>query len=178
MSAILPKPRKKRQLSSNVLTTTQVALYMRVSIEDQAEQGTIEAQRDYLRRHAARYSLDVADEYADDGISGTLPLHARPEGRRLLQDAEAGRCAVVMVCRISRLSRNARVLLDAHDALAACGVAIQSVTEPFDTSTAFGQFMFQQMGSMAQLDRALILEEVVYTSSQGGRLCPTRSSQI
>jgi len=41
-----------------------VALYLRVSTEDQAEHGTIDAQRDFLRKFASLYQLPVADEYA------------------------------------------------------------------------------------------------------------------
>jgi site-specific DNA recombinase len=85
----------QNQTSATQLASPHVALYMRVSSEDQADRGTIDAQRDFLRQFASLYQLPVADEYADDGISGTLPLGGRPEGRRLLQDAEAGRFGVV-----------------------------------------------------------------------------------
>ncbi|HEX2171968.1 MAG TPA: recombinase family protein [Dehalococcoidia bacterium] len=60
-----------------------VALVGRVSSEDQAERGTIEAQLHFLRQFADLYKLDVVGEYFDDGISGTIPLADRPEGRRL-----------------------------------------------------------------------------------------------
>ena len=63
---------------------------MRVATEDQADRGTIEAQRDFLRQFASLYQLPVAGEYADDGVTGTLSLGGRPEGQRFLQDAEAG----------------------------------------------------------------------------------------
>jgi len=43
---------------------------MRVSSEDQAERGTIGAQRDFLRQFATLYSLSVVDEYEDDGVTG------------------------------------------------------------------------------------------------------------
>src|SRR5262249_60735192 len=89
-----------------------VALYMRVSTEDQADRGTIDAQRDFLRQFAGLYQLPVADEYADDGITGTLPLSERPEGRRLLQDAEAGRFGFVLVYRMTRMWRSLQVFFD------------------------------------------------------------------
>ena len=49
---ILPNSKATKQSSSPPLTTPQVALYMRVSTEDQAERGTIGAQRDFLRQFA------------------------------------------------------------------------------------------------------------------------------
>src|SRR5262245_57218528 len=78
-------------------TRLQVALDMRVSTEDQADRGTIDAQRDFLRQFTNLYQLPVAGEYADDGVTGTLPLEARPEGQRLLQDTEAGAFGCVLV---------------------------------------------------------------------------------
>src|SRR5262245_18963543 len=137
-----------------------IALYMRVSTEDQADRGTIDAQRDFLRQFASLYQLPVVDEYADDGVTGTLPLGERPEGQRLLQDAEAGRFGCVLVYRLTRLGRSLKALIEAHDILSRFGVTIRSATEPFDTSTPIGTFLFQLLGSLAQLDRAQVLEQL------------------
>ena len=69
-----------------------VALYARVSTEDQADQGTIDSQRHFLANYVELYRqtpspFEVAGWYVDDGISGTIPLDRRPEGRRLIEDA-------------------------------------------------------------------------------------------
>jgi site-specific DNA recombinase len=40
------------------------------------------------------------------------------------------------------------------------GVVFKSATEPFDTSTSMGKFLFQLLGSMAELDRATLLERM------------------
>lgn len=69
--------------------TPAIALYCRASTEDQAERQTVQAQLTFLRRYCDLHQNAVADVYVDDGISGTVPLHERPEGRRLLEDAEA-----------------------------------------------------------------------------------------
>ena len=65
------------------------------------------------------------------GIAGTLPLGERPEGRRLLQDAEASRFGCVLVYRLTRLGRSLKALTEAHEILSRCGVTIRSATEPF-----------------------------------------------
>ena len=57
-------------------------------------------------------------EYTDEGWSGTIPLCDRPGGARLLEDARDGKFDVVIVYKVDRLGRSARVLLDAHDELA------------------------------------------------------------
>ena len=75
--------------STNGHTTDpeRVALYVRVSSEEQRDAGTIQTQSDSLTRHAAACGFEVAEVYADDGVSCAIPLHERPEGRRLLEDA-------------------------------------------------------------------------------------------
>jgi site-specific DNA recombinase len=139
-------------------TAQAVAIYARVSTEDQAERATIQSQLDFLRRFVDLHSLPVADEYVDDGISGTVALAGRPEGRRLLIDAEAGRFGAVLVYRVDRLGRDLRALLDAHDALSSSGVAIRSGTEPIDTSSPIGAFIFSLLGSLAELEKSTISE--------------------
>lgn len=145
-------------------TATAVALYARVSTEDQAERQTIQAQLDFLRKYCDLHQIPVAGEYVDDGISGTVPLDRRPEGRRLLDDAEARRFGAVLAYRVDRLGRSLRALLDAHDDLERLGVALRSGTEPIDTSTPIGRFIFQLLGGFAELERNTIQERMT-----GGR---------
>jgi site-specific DNA recombinase len=135
-----------------------VALYVRVSTDEQADRETIKLQLDFLRRLAELHNVAVADDYVDDGVSGTIPLGERPEGRRLLDDAEAGRFGSVWFYKVSRLGRKLGVLLDAHAALERLGVSVRSGTEPLDTGTPIGVFVFQLLGSMAELDRETIKE--------------------
>jgi site-specific DNA recombinase len=137
-----------------------VAIYARVSTEDQADRQTVEGQLQFLRRLAELHQWTVAGEYVDDGVSGTIPLDRRTDGRRLLEDAARGRFGTVLLYRLDRLGRKTRVLLDAHEALERSHVAIKSATEPFDTSTPIGTFVFQLLGSIAELEKATITERM------------------
>jgi len=145
-------------MQANHSTPDRIAVYARVSTEDQAERQTIQGQLDFLRKYCDLHGHQIAGEYLDDGISGTVPLDERPEGRRLLDDAAAGRFGVVLVYRLDRLGRSLKALIGAHDALESAGVAIRSGTEPFDTSTPIGRFVFQLLGSIAELERESIKE--------------------
>ena len=65
-----------------------VAIYLRVSSDDQAERGTIRTQADEVHRRLDREpQVTVVGDYPDDGVSGTIPLAERPGGARLLADA-------------------------------------------------------------------------------------------
>jgi site-specific DNA recombinase len=67
-----------------------IAFYMRVSSEEQAERMTIGTQEEFLEQYRGLYGHEVTGIYKDEAISGTVPLHERPGGRRLLDDAKEG----------------------------------------------------------------------------------------
>src|SRR3954451_14591472 len=157
---------------SIVSPPVRVACYARVSTEDQAERQTVQAQTDFLRRYCELHDLPVAGVYVDDGISGATALEDRPEGRRLLEDADAGAFSVVLVYRLDRLGRSLKSLLAAHERLDVAGVAIRSGTEPFDTASPIGRFLFSLLGSMAELERSTIAERMT-----GGRDRVARAAQ-
>src|SRR3712207_1478071 len=83
-----------------------VALYLRVSSEEQRDRETIKLQRDFLERYCNLHELEVTDVYEDNGVSGTIPVRERPEGRRLLKDAKGGGFGAVLVYRLDRLGRS------------------------------------------------------------------------
>jgi hypothetical protein len=139
-------------------TAEKVALLLRVSSEEQRERETIEIQREFLQEYCRLYNLEVAQIYADDGVSGTIPLHERPEGRQLLEDAKVGTFSTVLVYRLDRLGRSLLVTVEAHDRLQALGVALKSATEPIDTSNPSGRLIFQMLASFAEYERETIRE--------------------
>jgi site-specific DNA recombinase len=135
-----------------------VALYLRVSSLEQREVGTIETQRQYFERYAADRDLEVADTYADDGVPGTVPFHERAEGRRLLEDARAGRFQSVVCYKLDRVGRSLLNVVDAHDRLEVLGVELRSAKEQLETTTPAGRLQFQMLAGFAQFKRATIRE--------------------
>jgi site-specific DNA recombinase len=158
------KPRKSPRHIANKASTPQetlrLAFYARVSSDEQEKKNTIEAQLTLLRKWAEALGHRVVAEYMDDPCSGLIPLRERPDGTRLLQDAQAGAFDIVVCAKIDRLSRSLWELLAAHRTLEACGVGIKSATEPIDTSDPIGRFLFHLLGSMAELDRERVLEQL------------------
>src|SRR5690242_7137065 len=61
-----------------------VAVYCRVSTDEQQEAQTIRNQLGYAERWTELNGLRAYDFYQDDGVSGTIPLERRPGGSRLL----------------------------------------------------------------------------------------------
>lgn len=138
---------------ANVLT---VAIYARVSTDEQADNFSIPAQMELLRSYCRSMGYDIYDEYIDAGYSGTT--QNRPDLQRLLSDAEEGKIQVILVYRIDRFFRSVKDLLLVVDHLESLGVSFRSVTEPFDTTNPIGKFMLSLLGSIAQLERDTFIE--------------------
>jgi site-specific DNA recombinase len=117
-------------LAAIVPAVRRVATYERVSSEDQRERETIKTQTDEIaRRLASQPGVELVGRYVDDGVSGTIPLAERPDGRRLLSDAVAGRFEELWVYKVDRLGRDAVDLLVVRRRLDALGITLVSVVE-------------------------------------------------
>ena len=145
-------------MPDNTAGIIRTAIYCRVSSDDQKERGTITSQITALRQLAPNLGLEIIDEYLDDGVSGTLALDKRPEGHRMMEDAEAGRFSVVLFYKVDRLARSLRYLLDTVDYFDSIKVSLRCATEPFETETLVGRMFVQLMGSFAEMERGMILE--------------------
>ncbi len=110
--------------------TQRVGAYLRVSSDEQADRGTIATQFDQIDRWLASHpAFELVERYADDGVSGMVPLAKRPAGGRLVHDAAAGGLDAVLVYQVDRLGRDAVDLLTARRLLESLGVRLLSVVE-------------------------------------------------
>src|SRR3954462_2786101 len=100
-----------------------VALYVRVSSDEQIEGFSLDAQERAIVDYCLDHNYRVVARYRDEGVSArTDDLRKRPEFRRLLEDAEAGRFDVLIVHKLDRFARNLRVTLETLDRLERAGV--------------------------------------------------------
>ncbi|MEG6617148.1 recombinase family protein [Peptococcaceae bacterium 1198_IL3148] len=137
-----------------------VAIYCRVSTEDQAEAKTIENQVEFAQRYCQLHNLEIYEFYLDDGVSGTIPLLKRPAGKRMFKDGKEGHFKAVYVYRLDRLARTTLDILNTHDKLDKLGIALKSMTESFDTSTPSGKFFMTTLGGIAEIERSTIAERM------------------
>jgi len=136
------------------------AIYVRVSTVEQAQEGySIPAQIAILRDLAKTYNYKIIKIYQDAGISGKN-IKDRPDMCRLIEDAEQKKFDVVLVWKLSRLSRSLLDLLSIVDIFTQNSVAFQSYSEKFDTSTPMGKMLLQMLGSIAEFERNTIAENV------------------
>ena len=143
-------------------TPLRVALYIRVSTDDQVEKFGLDLQRAALDALIKSKPNDLvfAGEnhvYIDDGISGTLNIIERPAFARLVEDitnAPVGEKPfdTVAVYKIDRFARKLKILLNAIDLFEENGIGFISANESIDTSTPFGRAMLGIIGVIAELE--------------------------
>ncbi|HET6398903.1 MAG TPA: recombinase family protein [Candidatus Thermoplasmatota archaeon] len=136
---------------------TRVALYTRVSTEDQAREGfSLDAQLERLRYFAKAQGWEIAGEYVDEGHSGRTTK--RPQYQRMMDERSAW--DVLLVLKMDRIHRNSRNFMAMMDELRREGKEFASVTESLDTSTAMGRFVMDIIQRIAQLESEQIGERV------------------
>ena len=126
-----------------------VAVYTRVSTEDQAREGfSLAAQLNRLRAYSASQKWTVAAEYVDDGHTGRDVK--RPAYQRMLQERDAW--DAILVLKMDRIHRNSRNFMAMMDDLRRWEKDFVSATESLDTSTATGRFVADMLQRIAQLE--------------------------
>src|SRR5579884_2330017 len=138
-----------------------VGVYVRVSTEEQRERQSIATQREFAQRYCDLHQLPISETYADDGVTGTLPIESRPAGIRMFEDARQHKFDQLLVFKLDRLGRETRLILNAVAELEKHGVRVRSMTEEFDTATATGRLMLTLLSGFAAHERELIRERSV-----------------
>jgi DNA invertase Pin-like site-specific DNA recombinase len=133
-----------------------VAIYARVSTDDQ----NCELQLGALREYCKRWEFEVGKEYIDRGVSGKNA--SRPALDALLKDAKDRRFAAVVVWKIDRFGRSVKNFANHLCLLDSYGVGFVSMTEMIDTrkSNPMSELLMNILIAFAQFERSIIQERV------------------
>jgi DNA invertase Pin-like site-specific DNA recombinase len=136
--------------------TKRVALYARVSTDQQ----TTENQLLQLRAVAERHGWAVVAEYVDDGVSGAKGREKRPRFDALLHGVARREFDMVAAWSVDRLGRSLQDLVGFLTDLQAKRVDLYLHQQALDTTTPAGRMLFQMLGVFAEFERAMIVERV------------------
>ncbi|MCI0556925.1 MAG: recombinase family protein [Nitrososphaera sp.] len=90
----------------------------------------------------------------------------RPEFKRMLDQLREG--DVLIVCRLDRLARSTKILLETIEQLRELGATFRSLNESWaDTTSATGKLVMTFFAGMAEFERDLIRERTKRWSSRG-----------
>lgn len=136
------------------------ALYIRVSTDKQASEGTsLEVQEEKLHKFCSFQGWEVFKLYADRGISGKDT--ERPQFQVLMQDARQKQFDVVVVTKLDRFGRSLRDLINSIHELNAIGIQFTSVNDNINTTTPNGKLLFHVLGAFAEFEREIIKERML-----------------
>ena len=132
-----------------------VALYARVSTEEQREGQTIDSQVSELERFARQKYWKIVGIYKDEAWSGALL--ARPELDRIRDDASKSLFDAVLVNDVDRLARDVSHLGIVKRALERSAVQLVFKKLPTEQSPT-SNLMVNILGSFAEFERELIAD--------------------
>jgi site-specific DNA recombinase len=145
------------------------AIYSRVSKDEQFREGySIDSQKEHCLNFTKSQGWDVYNVYVEEGVSAKN-LN-RPAIQSLIADAKEKKFDVVVFYKLDRLVRSVRDLDDLLKIFDENNIAIRSVTEPFDTTTAIGRFLITLVAAIAQWERETISERVVVNMTKKAML--------
>lgn len=131
--------------------------YVRVSTDKQADRGvSLEAQADKIRAITVVHNAELLDIIVDGGESAKSLQ--RPGIERLLGLVDAKKVQAVVVAKLDRLTRNVKDLCELLERFERRGVALISVAESLDTSSAAGRLVLNIMTAVSQWEREAIGE--------------------
>jgi site-specific DNA recombinase len=149
-----------------------IAIYARVSSEQQALQATIESQVAALKERVAAdgHVILPQDIYLDDGFSGSTLV--RPALERLRDRVAEGALDRLYVHSPDRLARKYAWQVLLLDELRKHGVTVVFLNAPSGT-TAEDELLVQVQGMIAEYERAKILER-----SRRGKIHRARQGEV
>src|ERR1022692_1344199 len=131
--------------------------YVRVSTDKQADRGvSLEAQVEKIRAMATVHDVELVDVIVDAGESAK-DLD-RPGMTRVLDFVQSRAVEMVIIAKLDRLTRSVRDLAVLLEQFERRGVALVSVAESLDTSSASGRLVLNIMVSVSQWEREAIGE--------------------
>ena len=131
-----------------------VALYARVSTDNQDESMQLTAMRDMISQRG----WELKAEYVDHGVSSR---DVRPQLEMLMKDAHKRKFDAVTVWKFDRFARSTKELVFALEQFQSLGVDFISITQAMDTSGPMGKLIFTVLASIAEFERDLIRERVI-----------------
>jgi site-specific DNA recombinase len=154
----------------------QVLGYARVSTVEQADHGvSLDAQTAKLQAYALVKDWTLVEVIRDEGASAK---NLQREGlTRLLGLVERRQVEAVLIAKLDRLTRSVSDLDKLVRLFDKAGVALVSLQESLDVTTATGRLMMNLLASVSQWEREVIgertREALQHLKAQGKRYCHT-----
>lgn len=155
------------QHRNRIRNKTKVALYIRVSSEEQVLHGySLDAQREALIEYAEKHDMEVVDIYVDEGKTARKELKKRTEIFRLIDDIEKGDKGIEMILfiKIDRWFRNVADYHYVQRILEKHNVTWKATQEDYNTDTSDGRMKVNIMLSVAENEADRTSERIKFVN--------------
>jgi putative DNA-invertase from lambdoid prophage Rac len=135
--------------------------YVRVSTVEQAKDGlSLETQQRMIEAWATVKGLPaVSKVYVEAGVSGSVKLYDRPEGKRMIDSLAPG--DVIITTKLDRMFRSAVDALGTLEAIKAQGVSLHMIDLAGDvTGNGISKMIFTILAAVAEGERDRIRERI------------------
>lgn len=140
---------------------TRVALYVRVSGQEQAIKGlSLEAQEEDLNEYARKRSWAIVGTYIDAAKTARKRLGKRTEFQRMLEDVKQDKVDLILFTRLDRWFRNIADYFKVMEILEAHNCGWLTTQEQYDTTTAGGRLYITIRLAIAQNEADLCSERI------------------
>jgi site-specific DNA recombinase len=137
--------------------------YVRVSTAGQEDNTSLEAQKERILSYGQYKGHDLVELIEEVGSGKSTDT--RPKFQEALAMLRDGTADGLVVCKLDRLGRNVRDILQLVDEVfQPLDKALMILDSELDTSTPTGRMMLTVLSAMAEMERGLITER-----TQGGR---------
>ncbi|MFJ4026062.1 recombinase family protein [Paenarthrobacter sp. NPDC089989] len=157
----------RARLRSIPQTQLRAVAYIRVSKE---REGMIspELQMAAIEQHCERSGYTIVETITDLDLSGQL--WKRRQVEKAIAMIEAGKADILVVWKVSRVSRNRKDWAIAVDRVEGVGGRLESATEPLDASTSSGRFARGMLAELAAFESERLGEQWKETHNRRTKL--------
>jgi putative DNA-invertase from lambdoid prophage Rac len=149
-----------KQWYKSMSSKERIFAYARVSTAEQASNGdSLATQRQQIEGYAMMKGWQVAEFFIDGGVSGSVPLAERSEGKRLL---ETVRCSdIIITARFDRAFRSAADALGTLEELKDQGIGLHMIDLGGDVcGNGISKLVFTILSAVAENERDRICERI------------------
>jgi DNA invertase Pin-like site-specific DNA recombinase len=139
---------------ASVWKTKKVAIYTRVSTDEQKTDLQLMDLKEYVQRR--RYEIF---HFYEDIVSGAAK--ERKALDQLMDDAKKRKFDIVLVWKFDRFARSLKMLVDGLALFQELGIDFISYKENIDTTTSMGKLIFNINSAYAEFERDIIRDRVI-----------------
>lgn len=150
-----------KKAKDNLPNVVRVALYIRVSGEEQKIKGlSLEAQQERLESYAREKGWVITGVYVDAAKTARKNMHKRAEFQKMIESVKRDEVDILLFCRLDRWFRSVADYYKVMEILQAHGCGWKTIDEEYDTTSANGRLYINVKLSIAQNEADICGERI------------------